>query len=228
MVRTLRARQAIAALFALAVLGGATASVSAAQVTILTNGGKIAQGSLSGISPVIRLLKVDAVTSIGPGQQFDIPLSAIRQITLDFPRMVVETADRTLIGPYSAFRGIAQALQLDRPGEPRVTIPTSSLRAIAFHGHPLRPVSRVWLGDRFLSMPEISSATAFSAAECEECTITTPVTVSDPDLAVVWDGSYPETAPEPPSELPWWVGLLGIAAMIVVAFLLTSSLGSSP
>jgi hypothetical protein len=210
------------------VVACASLAASGVPAVLLTNIGQVAEGSLAGIAPVLRLLATDGVPSIGPDRQFDVPLASIRQITLDFPRIVVETADRILIGPYSSFDGISQALRFDRPGEPSVTIPTSSLRAIALNGHSLRPVPRVWLGDGYLSMPEITGAIPFVAAGCEDCTIVRPRTDEDADLTPIWNALSPEYVPEEPEELPWWVGLLGVAALVVIAYLLMSATGSSP
>ena len=216
-------KRTIVALLIGGIVGGTAIATGAVPAVILTNVGQVAEGSLSGIAPVVRLLPTDGVTSIGPDRQFDVPLTSIRQITLDFPRIVIETADRTVIGPYSSFRGISQALRFDRAGEPSVMIPTSSLRAIALNGHSLRPVRRVWLGHGYLSMPEISGASPFAAAECPNCTIGLPRADAAADLTPIWSGLSPEYVPEEPAELPWWVGLLGVTALIVVAYLLTST-----
>jgi len=207
------------------VIVGATAIIATAvPAVILTNVGQIAEGSLSGLAPVLRLLPTDGVRSIGPGHQFDVPLASIRQITLDFPRIVIETADRTLIGPYSSFVGIPEVLRLNRAGESSVTIPTASLRAIALNGNPLRPVPRVWLGDGYLSMPEISGASPFVAAEYAGSTISQPST--DTDLTI-WNGLIPEYVPEEPAELPWWVGLLGVGVLVAIVYFLASTSASS-
>ena len=216
-----RTRHALVVLLIGGIVTGAAIAADAVPAVILTNRGQVAEGSISGIAPVIRLLATDGVTSVGPGPQFDVPLSSIRQITLDFPRVVVETDDRTLIGPYSSFRGISEALQFDRTGEPSVTIPVSSLRAIALNGHSLRPVPRVWLGDGHLSMPEIAGAAPFVAAECVDCTISPARPDVDADLTPIWNELTPQYVPEEP-ETPWWVGLLGIAALIAIGILLTS------
>jgi len=101
------------------------------------------------------------------------------------------------------------------------------LRAIALNGHSLRPVPRVWLGDGYLSMPEISGVSPFVAAECDDCTISLPRTDADADLTLVWNELSPEYVPEEPAELPWWLGLLGVATLIVIAYLLTSTGGPS-
>lgn len=219
-------KRTITALLIGGIIGATAIATGAVPAAILTNVGQVAEGSLTGIAPVIRLRPTDGVTSIGPDHQFDVPLASIRQITIDFPRVVIETADRTLIGPYSSFSGISQALRFDRAGEPSVTIATSSLRAIALNGHSLRPVPRVWLGHGHLSMPEIFGASPFIAAECVNCTIGLPRTDADADLTPIWSGLSPEYMPVEP-ELPWWVGLLGVVALVVVAYLLTSAAGPS-
>ncbi len=224
-------RRIAVALFVGAILGSVALGAGAVPAVILTNVGQIAEGSLSGIAPTIRLLSTDGITSIGPGPQFDVSLASIRQITLDFPRIVVETENRTLIGPYSAFSGIAQAVRIDRAGESSVEIPISSLRAIALNGHSLRPVPRVWLGDGYLSTPEISNASPLVEADCEDCKISPPymdrTPRTDADLTPIWNGLSPEYAPPESSELPWWVGLLGVAALIVITYILMSGAGSS-
>ena len=205
------------------ILGGAAIATGGVPAVVLTNLGQVAEVSISGLAPVLRLLTTDGATSVGPGLQFDVPLTAIRQITLDFPRIVVETATRTLVAPYSSFTGIAEALQLDRPGEPTLSIPVSSLRAIALHGSALHPVPRVWLGDGFLSMPEIAAASALVADECDDCAITAPWLDTDADLTPIWNELTPEYVPEEPEGLPWWVGLLGVAALIAAAILLAAA-----
>ena len=225
-----RVKWTIAALLVVGMAIGSTLMISAVPAVLLTNVGQVAEGTLSGIAPVLHLLAIEEVRPIGPTSQFDIPLASIRQITLDFPRIVIETDTHTWIGPYSAFQGIAENLQLSRANEPTVTIPTSSLRAIALHGHALRPVPRVWLGDGHLSMPEISGAAPFAAETCEDCTISAPSTAALRSTAgseTVWNGITTDYVPEEPEELPWWLGLLGMAVAVVVAILLTSSAGSS-
>jgi hypothetical protein len=226
----LRNRRALVALLIGGLLAGTSMATSAVPAVILTNVGQVAEGTLSGIAPVLRLLATDGVRSIGPGPQFDVPLGSIRQITLDFPRVIIETATRTLIGPFSSFSGIPEVLRLDRVGASTITIPTSSLRAIALNGSTLRPVPRVWLGDGHLSMPEIAGAAPFVASECDNCTITpasasqsTATVDTDADLTPIWNTITPEYVPEQQEALPWWVGLLAVAALVVIAFLLTSS-----
>jgi len=220
---------AIVVLVCVAVVALSMAAM-AVQDTILTNVGEIAEGTVSGIAPVIRLASPDEVAVIGPDAQFDVPRSSILQITLDFPRVVIEAEGGVLIGPYSAFRGIDEELRLDRAGEPTIAIPTASLRAIALNGRALRPVPREWMGDRYLAKPEIIAAAPLVTEDCVDCAIVPPtrttVTVdTDADETPLWDFT-PEMPVEETTSLPWWVGLIGVAALVVIAYLLTSG-GSS-
>jgi len=220
-----RAKRTVSMLLVLLVSVGFSLATSAVQAVVLTNAGKVAEGSLSGIAPVVRLSSPEDVAVVGPDVQFDVPLASILQITFDFPRVVIETADRVLIGPFSAFRGIGEALRLDRAGQNAVTFPTASLRAIALHGHALRPVPRAWMGDRFLSEPEIVAAAPFVDTECADCSIVPPD--RDEESTPIWNTLTPEyPIEEEPAGLPWWVGLLGAAALFVLAYLLSSG-GSS-
>ena len=221
-----RAKRAVLILVVLLVSTGFSLLTYPVPAVVLTNTGKVAEGSLSGIAPVVRLSAPEEVTIVGPDAQFDVPLSSILQITLDFPRVVIETAERVLIGPFSAFRGIAEIVRLDRPGENSVTFPTASLRAIALNGHPLRPVPRAWLGDRYLSEPEIFAAAPFVDAECEDCTIVPPSRSEDEEPTPIWNLTPDYPVEEESSGLPWWVGLLGVAALFVLAYLFSTS-GSS-
>jgi len=209
-------------------IAGLSIATAGVQATLLTNKGQITSGSLYGIASVIRLSAPDEVSIIGPDRQFDVPLSSIIQITLDFPRVVIEATDGVLIGPYSAFIGIDEALRIESSSGSVLTIPTASLRAIALSGHTLRPVPREWMGDRFLSEPEILAASSLTLseleAECENCTITIPQTLvdtTDDDEVLVWNTIEPQAVVEEESTgFPWWLGLLLFGAMIAVSLLL--------
>lgn len=195
---------------------------TANQAIVLTNLGGIADGTLIGLAPLIRLRAPAEVTVIGPMQQYDIPLSSIRQISLDFPRLVIETDTGVVIGPYSAFQGIDEVLTLVTvPGTTSIDIPVTSVRAIALHGSGLRAVPREWMGDHFLSTPEIVSASPLLIEDCVNCTVTVPVS-SDGDSTPIWNTITPEIPLEEPAELPWWVGVLGVAALVLLFYLLSA------
>ncbi len=228
-----RAKRALGLALLLGGVAAASIGIGAVPAGLLTHLGEYVEGTLTGLGPTLRLMETDGVRSIGAGPHGEIPLSSIRQITVDFPRVVVETVSRTWIGPYSAFRGLPEEVQLRRAGASTVTFPIAGLRAITLHGDALRPVPRVWLGGGHLSMPEIAAASTVDADGCEDCAITRPraSTVApspeDRDETPLWDALTPQVAPQESEELPWWVGLLGVAGLIAVAFLLTSTGGGS-
>lgn len=200
--------------------------VTATQATVLTNLGGVADGTLSGLAPIIELRALDEVTVTGPLQQYNIPLSSIRQITFDFPRLVIETETGVIIGPYSAFSGINEVLTLVMAtGIPSIEIPVTSLRAISLHGSSLRAVPRKWLGDHFLSTPEIVSATPLLVEDCEDCAITIPAPSTD-DSAPIWNTITPAITPEETTEFPWWMGLLGVSALIILFYFLSAGQSS--
>ncbi len=141
-------RQVMAGVLVAAVLIGLSLASSAATVSLKTNGGDVIQGTLSGLAAVLRL--EDPTPPVGPAAQFDIPLSSIQQIWVNFPRVVIETVDHVIIGPFSAFAGIAQMLRVEQLGT--VTeIPFTAVRQIAFNDEGFRPLPREWLGRDWLN-----------------------------------------------------------------------------
>ncbi len=205
-----------------------TLGAVAYEVTLLTNLGGVADGTLAGIEPVISLRAPDEVTVIGPMQQYDLPVASILQISFDFPRLAIETETGVVIGPYSAFKGIGELLKLTpNSGNDVISIPVTSLRAIAFHGRGLRAVPREWMGDHFLSTPEIVGAKPLLVTECDDCTITTtPVTADTTvDSTPIWNTITPEVTIEEPAEFPWWLGVIGVGALVILFYFLSS--GSS-
>ena len=207
----------------LTLVSGFAFGISATEATVLTNLGGVADGTLTGLAPMIHLRAVDEVTVIGPMQQYSIPLSSIRQISFDFPRLVIETETGVVIGPYSAFSGINELLILATDsGRRLIEIPVTSLRAISLHGSSLRAVPREWMGDHFLSTPEIVSASPLLIEDCNDCTITIPVSSTD-DSPLIWNTITPELPTEESGELPWWLGLLAVGAMVIVFYLLSSA-----
>ena len=206
----------------LTLVSGFAFGISATEATVLTNLGGVADGTLTGLAPMIHLRALDEVTVIGPMQQYSILLSSIRQISFDFPRLVIETETGVVIGPYSAFSGIDELLILATDsGRRLIEIPVTSLRAISLHGSSLRAVPREWMGDHFLSTPEIVSASPLLIEDCSDCTITIPVSSTD-DSPLIWNTITPELPMEESGELPWWLGLLAVGAMVILFYLLSS------
>lgn len=226
-----RARKAIVPLWVGILLVGCLGwSVWGIDAIVLTTNGQWIQGSVSGLAPAIRLAEPESITFVVPDAEYDIALADIRQITLDFPRVVIEAGDRVLVGPYSAFRGIDEVLRIDRERD-AVELPTPSIRAIALHGNALHAVPREWLGDGFLDRPEILAATPLTVVQAAASeTETFPILgqSEEPDLTPVWNGAAPVMPPtETGSEIPWWVGLLAVAALVVIIYFVTSGQGTS-
>ena len=213
-------------LLTLALISLLALGTAATEATVLTNLGGIANGTLTGIDPIIQLRAPDEVTVVGPMQQYNLPLSSIRQISFDFPRLVIETETGVVIGPYSAFSGINELLVLiPNSGSGTIVIPVTSLRAIAFHGRGLRAVPREWMGDHFLSTPEIVSATPLVVTGCDDCSITVPAPISSSttvDTTPIWNTITPEIPIEEPSDFPWWLGVVGVGALVILFYFLSS------
>jgi hypothetical protein len=223
-------RRSAAIVLVLLFLVGLSLSAAAVPATVLTNKGQLTDGTLTGIGPVIRLSAPDEVSIIGPDQQYDVPVSSLIQVTFDFPRVVIEATDRVLIGPYSAFRGIDEAVQVQRSDGSLVTIPTSSLRAIAFSGHALRAVPREWMGDRYLSEPEIVAASLLTLESgCEDCSITPPQGVESVNSGetVIWNAIEPQVPLEEESTgFPPWLALVAFGALVLIASLVMGRVAS--
>jgi len=186
-------------------------AVSGADIVLTTIGHEIT-GTVSGIGAVVGL---DIVPAAGPVSVFDIPKSEIRQITIDFPRIIVETKDKVYIGPFSDFSGLKEMITLEEGGK-TITIPLAGLRAVALNGNALHPVPREWLGDQFLTKPVILAAPSQEAPA--ETIVASP---SPKEHPINWAQINP--TPVIPAEgggTPWWVGLVlvvGITGLIYLS-----------
>jgi len=193
-------------LIASAVVLSAAGQNDTVPARILTIAGETTGGSLSGILPTVRLDASALTDYVGPFQAFDIPRETIHQITLDFPRVVVETDDRVFVGPYSAYRGIAERLTLQR-GATRLSLPTASLRAIALNGYGFHPVPREWLANAFLVMPLSTTRTALTQS------VKVPAEQPRPSPATT---GQPVTASQPEEETAGWIGTLIVIVLIAL------------
>ena len=229
-------RRVLAGFLVAAVLVGLSMAGSAATVAVKTNGGHVLQGSLSGLAPTLRL--EDPTPPVGPAAQFDIPLAAIEQMWINFPRVVIETTDHVIVGPYSAFAGIAQLLKITDAGS--VTeVPFAAVQAIAFNGAAFHPLPREWLGRDWLnqrnyvvnktagavgSMGAIGAAATVPQAVAE-VVLTLPTEGGD---EIIWSGATPaEPVPTASSgELPWWVLLIGVAVVVALFLFLPAGTGA--
>jgi hypothetical protein len=223
-------RRVLAGFLVAAVLVGLSMAGGAVTVAVKTNGGHVLQGALSGLGPTLRLQ--DPTPPVGPAAQFDIPLAAIEQMWVNFPRVVIETADHVIVGPYSAFAGIAQLLKIENAGS--VTeVPFAAVQAIAFHGAAFHPLPREWLGRDWLNQRSYlvnktagAVGAAAAVAEAETQVVTTPLV--DGGDEIIWNGATP-TEPAPTSssgELPWWVLLVGVAVVVALFLFLPAGTGA--
>jgi hypothetical protein len=226
-----RTRRVLASFLVAAVLVGLSMAGGAVTVAVKTNSGHVLQGALSGLGPTLRLQ--DPTPLVGPAAQFDIPLAAIEQMWVNFPRVVIETVDHVIVGPYSAFAGIAQLLKIEDGGS--VTeVPFAAIQAIAFHGASFHPLPREWLGRDWLNprgyLVNKTAGTvaeaATVAAEIEAQAATLPLV--DAGDEIIWSGAAPiEPAPATSSgELPWWLALVAVAVVVAIFFLVPTGKGA--
>ena len=192
------------------------------QDTLVTTTGRELSGTVSGIDTVVRL---DIVPAAGPMAVFTVPRSAIHQITVDFPRVIVETANRVYIGPFSDFTGIEQMVDVQHGGSD-TAVPFAGVRAIALNGYAIHPVPREWLGDRFLTGPTIAIAPSSATTASTTTTAAAPPATAAAEQPINWAkiNPSPSIPPEESTGTPWWIGVI-IAA--VAAGLLYFSLSAA-
>ena len=173
-----------------------------------TTTGSVIGGTIMGISPMLRL-------DFSPHGGFDIPLSTVVQMVIDFPRIVVETPTRVYIGPYSSFSGIDDVVTIQQDGSKR-DIPFAALRAIALNGHSFHEIPRTWLENGFLTLPAVLNVA--SSPEQENPTTGTSE-IERTTSAQTWDELYQTTMVPQEEEAPWWLLLLITAGLGVLVYL---------
>ena len=173
-----------------------------------TTTGSVLNGTMTGIAPLLCL-------NYSPHMSFDIPFSSVVQIIIDFPRVVVETATRIYIGPYSAFSGIDDVISLQQ-GDTKRDVPFASIRAIAPNGHSFHDTPRIWLKDGYLKLPAVLNAQG--ATERVEPTVRSQP-VKTTQAAQTWDELYQTPTMSQKEETPWWVLLLITAGLGVLVYL---------
>ena len=193
-----------------------TLAVGGVEGVILTNNGALISGGVMGLSPDLRINVPRAAYWYGSPEIARIPLASVRQITIDFPRLIVETADSVYLTPFSCVTGIAERLLVSDNGEIH-DLPLTSLRAIALHGTALGDVPREWLGDAYLSSPRLALAPASEQKEPQ-----TERTRASDDL-IDFTQLYPETyvTETSPDENGLFSLLIFAGLAVAVYFLLT-------
>jgi hypothetical protein len=225
-VNTVRRRRFLqVSLLTLSLVLALSAATGAVPAVLRTITGQVLDGSLSGLDPVLRLEDVSPL--VGPAVQYDIPLDSILGIWVDFPRIVIETVDHVFIGPYSAFSGIAQALRVEQRGS-TTEVPTTTVEALALNGSAFRSLPREWTGQSFLVLRKptpIPGTTTTATSACCTPSMTTSTQTTSAETPLY---DFAPTAPDTSSgELPWWLGLIAVAALFVVLYLFTASGGAA-
>jgi hypothetical protein len=225
-VNTVRRRRFLqVSLLALSLVLALSTVAGAVPAVLRTVTGQVLDGTLSGLDPVLRLEDVSPL--VGPAVQYDIPVDSILEIWVDFPRVVIETVDHVFIGPYSAFSGIAQTLRVEQRGS-TTEVPTTNVDAIALNGSAFHSLPREWTGQSFLVLrkPTPIPGTTEATTACCTPSVTTSTQTTSAETPIY------DFTPTPPSdtssgELPWWLGLIAVAALFVVLYLLTASGGAA-
>jgi hypothetical protein len=213
---------ALVAVLVVSVLSAGLHGETGTEATVLTTTGQTLQGGLSGLLDTLRLDVRSIAPMVGPDQAFDIPLGLVKQITIDYPRVVIEAGDRVFVGPFAAFQGIPEALSLDQGGEV-VSLATAGIRAIALHGTSLHEVPREWLGDQFLTRPAVLNVKPVAGPAPEETVIAASPPASTRSAEPVGP-TWEELAPAEPATNAGqgWITLLlllGILGLVVYFFL---------
>lgn len=238
----------LAGLFASAARG-AEIPIPSVVASVLTNTGLQLSGRLAGLAKNIRLDASTLVPRLSPDQLVLLPTETVNQITFDFPRMVIETDQGVYLSPFSISSGIAEELVLERDVD-RLSLPVTSLRAIALHGTALHQPPRIWVGDGFYSMPHLSptmpKATVASvqpapaiveepttwyvetpepAVEVREVAmVSEPAPATDEDdeilLASAWEQSSTPPSSLPSREVPDWLGIVIVIGLLIVTYIL--------
>jgi len=183
-------------------------ALGAGAPLVETTAGNVISGTITGISPNLRL-------DFSPHANFDIPLSSVVQMVIDFPRIIVETPTRVYIGPYSAFSGIDDIVTVQQDGSSR-DIPFAALHAIALNGHSFHAIPRTWLEDGFLTLPAVLNVA--SSLEQENPTVSIP-SRERTTSAQTWDTLYQTPTIPQEAETPWWLLLLITAGLGVLVYL---------
>ncbi|MEA3356731.1 MAG: hypothetical protein U9Q23_05300 [Candidatus Bipolaricaulota bacterium] len=181
------------------------------EAQILTNQGRSIKGNLTGIYPIVQLDPTD-LTSNTLARRYEIPIAKVEQITVDFPRVIVETAERTYIGPFSAFHGISQQLAIQKEKK-STKLHTAALRAIVVDGTSIHPAPREWLNNGFLSVPELPISQVSKQG---------PTVLAEEPVRFELPLTQKVAPPPPESEGPplWQIRLLIIGALFALYFTL--------
>ncbi len=193
------------------------AQESAIPVQILTNNGDLVEGKLANLASIIRLNVTAPATNVGPAQALDILTSTISQITVNFPKIVIETPSRTYVGPFSAFAGIPEVLTIEQQ-ETIQNLKIAGLRAMALHGVSLHEPPPGLLGMELFPRTETGLSGQLATAKEEESglALAQPIQQIFPRA---WGEEISQITTEIPEDRTSWLFLLAVTSIASLFFL---------
>ena len=193
------------------------AQESAIPVQILTNNGDLVEGKLTNLASIIRLNVTAPATNVGPAQALDILTSTISQITVNFPKIVIETPSRTYVGPFSAFAGIPEVLTIEQQ-ETIQNLEIAGLRAIALRGVSMHEPPPGLLGMELFPRTETGLSSQLAKAREEESSLALAQPIQQ-IFPRAWGEEISQTTTEIPEDRTSWLFLLAVTSIASLFFL---------
>ena len=193
------------------------AQENAIAVQILTNNGDLIEGKLTNLASRIRLNVTAPATNVGPAQALDILTSTISQITVNFPKIVIETPSRTYVAPFSAFTGIPEVLTIEQQ-EAIQNLKIAGLRAMALRGVSIHEPPPGLLGMELFPRTETGLSGQLATAKEEESglALAQPIQQIFPRA---WGEEISQITTEIPEDRTSWLFLLAVTSIASLFFL---------
>jgi len=192
------------------------AQENAIPVQILTNNGDLIEGRLTNLALTIRLNVTAPATNVGPAQALDILTSAISQITVNFPKIVIETPNRTYVGPFSAFAGIPEVLTIEQQATIQ-NLKIAGLRAIALRGVSMHEPPPGLLGMELFPRTETGLSSQLAKAKEEESSLALAQPIQQ-IFPRAWGEEISQTTTEIPEDKTSWLLLLAVTSIASLFF----------
>lgn len=193
------------------------AQENAIPVQILTNNGGLIEGKLTNLASTIRLNVTAPAISVGPARALDILTSTISQITVNFPKIVIDTPSRTYVGPFSAFTGIPEVLTIEQQ-ETIQNLKIAGLRAMALHGVSIHEPPPGLLGVELFPRTETGLSGQLAKAREEESSLALAQPIQQ-IFPRAWGEEISQTTTEIPEDRTSWLFLLAVTSIASLFFL---------
>jgi len=193
------------------------AQENAIAVQVLTNNGDLIEGKLTNLASTIRLNVIPPAVSVGPARALDILTSTISQITVNFPKIVIETPSRTYVGPFSAFAGIPELLTIEQQ-ETIQNLKIAGLRAIALRGVSMHEPPAGLLGMELFPRTETGLSSQLAKAKEEESSLALAQPIQE-IFPRAWGEEICQTRTEKPEEKTPWLFFLAVTSIASLFFL---------